>query len=215
MSNHKEGFVLYTGYYASIKTLSNAKLGKLLKIIFEYQIDGTLPNDSIDSDVKMAFGFIQNQFRVDGKKREDFREMQRQKGILSAKKRYGKSVKITSSPSKNLTAVNHGQPRLTYKGKGKGKGKIERANKEFLKKIPNKYMEKYIKDFSLTSDVVIAEGEKAYDWLQSKEKTYKNYSAFFRNWLRNKQEFQKSNTKKKTPMTGSTMTNKELEAKIF
>lgn len=67
----KEGFLLYVGFYESIKHLSDEDLGKLFRLIFHYQTNPENPvSFSVTPAVEMAFNFIKNQFRVDAIKYE-------------------------------------------------------------------------------------------------------------------------------------------------
>jgi hypothetical protein len=68
----KGSFIMYTSFYEPLKMLSEKQLGKLLKAIFEYQING---NIQVDSDIQMAFAFIKNQMDIDeGKYQEKVRK---------------------------------------------------------------------------------------------------------------------------------------------
>jgi hypothetical protein len=102
---NKDGFLLYKQQYKPISKLSNTKLGLLLRSLFEYQIDGTIP--TLPADCEMAYQFIKTQFDIDARKYEAFIELQREKGKKSAASRQGQP-----------TAVNNGQPNQpvsTYK----------------------------------------------------------------------------------------------------
>jgi hypothetical protein len=59
------------------------------------------------------------------------------------------------------------------------------TSKEFFKEIPPLLTGEYIKTFGFSEKLIKSEALKAFDWLESKGKTYKNYKAFFNNWLRN------------------------------
>lgn len=120
MKKAKEGFILYKSFYPPIKNLTNEELGRLFKAIFEYQLKKELPDNSIGLNVKMAFDFFQNQFRLDDAKYERFIEGQRVKGLLSAKKRSAKNHHLGLKKS---TVVDRSQPMSTYKAKAKDKDK--------------------------------------------------------------------------------------------
>lgn len=61
----KESFIIYKSFYEPIKYLNNEQLGKLFRTIFEYQINKT---ENVDDDIRMAFEFFKNQFRLDDEK---------------------------------------------------------------------------------------------------------------------------------------------------
>ena len=65
MSSRKS-FVMYTSMYGPIQHMGDADLGKLLKAIFEYQINGTDP--ATDSSIYIPFQFFRAQFDEDERK---------------------------------------------------------------------------------------------------------------------------------------------------
>lgn len=73
----KESFLIYKSFYEPIKYLSNEKLGKLFRAIFEYQINDIV---YIDEDIRMAFEFFKNQFRIDDEKYQKRIEANRENG---------------------------------------------------------------------------------------------------------------------------------------
>lgn len=86
----KDSFILYKSFYEPIKTLSNEQLGRLFRMIFEYQANAsncyqTLAKDSLASnnendDIKMAFLFIKSQLDLDNKKYNEVVEKRKQAG---------------------------------------------------------------------------------------------------------------------------------------
>lgn len=109
----KDGFLIYKKQYEPIKCLSDEKLGKLFRAIFEYQLTGIEPQ--LEPDCLMAFHFFKSQFGIDDQKYQAFVAKQSAKGKKSAEARSTKS-----------TAVNRGkptQPQSTYKDKVKDKDK--------------------------------------------------------------------------------------------
>jgi hypothetical protein len=92
---------------------------------------------------------------------------------------------VTLSPE-SVTPL--GTKRRQIRNKKEGRKNI---NKKFLRNIPHLTLGEYVKDFAFSPETIKEEGLRAYDWLELKGKNYKNYNAFFRNWLRKKQEFDK------------------------
>lgn len=62
MKEH-DSFIIYKSFYEPIKGMSDEQLGRLLRSIFEWQIDGQ--PGSLAQDIEIAFGFFVNQFKVD------------------------------------------------------------------------------------------------------------------------------------------------------
>lgn len=62
----KESFVLYLSWYETLKSLDNESLGKLFRAIFTYQKNFELPD--LEPELRMAFGFMKNQFDKDREK---------------------------------------------------------------------------------------------------------------------------------------------------
>ena len=73
----KDSFVLYNSFYEPIKALKNEQLGKLLRAIFNYTINGEITQDS---DILIAFMFIKNQLDMDAKKWKDIRQKRSEAG---------------------------------------------------------------------------------------------------------------------------------------
>ena len=76
----KEGFILYTGMYDSIREfLTLDQRGMLMDAIHDYHKDDSEPPR--DSPISMAFSIYKNQFRLDGKKQEKKAEVARINGL--------------------------------------------------------------------------------------------------------------------------------------
>lgn len=54
----KKSFVLYTDNWVTLKHLSNEQLGELMRMLFEYQIEGKAPEPT--NPLFIAFGFIRS-----------------------------------------------------------------------------------------------------------------------------------------------------------
>jgi len=64
----KENFILYNSFYEPIKSLKNEQLGKLLRAIFNYTINGEITQDN---EILVPFMFIKNQIDIDTNKWEE------------------------------------------------------------------------------------------------------------------------------------------------
>ena len=67
-SKKKTSFIIYESFYEPIKSLSDEKMGKLFRAIFEYRINGTT---EVPEDVAIAFSFFKNQLDIDTQKYEE------------------------------------------------------------------------------------------------------------------------------------------------
>jgi hypothetical protein len=61
-------------------------------------------------------------------------------------------------------------------------------SKEYLTSISQEDIKELERLIGVKEERILREAQRAYDWLESKGKRYKNYKAFFRNWLRNTAE---------------------------
>ena len=73
----KDTFVLYNSFYEPIKLLTDEQLGKLLRAIFDYTINGEITQDK---DIMIAFMFIKNQLDMDNAKWEETRKKRSEAG---------------------------------------------------------------------------------------------------------------------------------------
>ena len=67
-SKKKTSFIIYESFYEPIKSLSDEKMGKLFRAIFEYRINGTT---EVPEDITIAFSFFKNQLDIDTQKYEE------------------------------------------------------------------------------------------------------------------------------------------------
>lgn len=74
----RECFLIYKSFYEPIKLFNNEQLGRLFRAIFEYQIS---QNENVDNDIRIAFEFFKNQFRLDNLKYEKICERNKKNGL--------------------------------------------------------------------------------------------------------------------------------------
>ena len=98
----KESFILYNSFYEPIKALKNEQLGKLLRAIFNYTINGEITQDS---EIMVAFMFIKNQIDRDAEKWKDERNKRKEAGRLGGIKRALNQQQKLSSKSKQCLGV--------------------------------------------------------------------------------------------------------------
>lgn len=73
----RDSFVLYTAHYEAIGSMTIEEKGMLLDAVFNYHIDGRLP-EAGNSAVKIAFGFLKSSFDVNNRKYREKSEKNRQ-----------------------------------------------------------------------------------------------------------------------------------------
>ena len=98
----KESFILYNSFYEPIKALKNEQLGKLLRAIFNYTINGEITQDD---EIMVAFMFIKNQLDRDSEKWQDERNKRKEAGRLGGIKRAINQQQKLSSKSKQCLDV--------------------------------------------------------------------------------------------------------------
>jgi len=102
----KKSFVLYCDTYDTLQHLSDEQLGKLTRMIFEYQISGITPETN--NPLFIAFGFIKSSLDRDCVKYEERAERSRENGVkggrpkknLTGKKETQKTQRVISEPKK-------------------------------------------------------------------------------------------------------------------
>lgn len=103
---NKESFVLYTPLLEITKDLSDTKLGKLLRAILKNRTSSYAGSD-LESDVKIAFNFVVNQFRLDDVKYDKFVDKQTDNGKKGGRPKKPKETQKTqaffSKPKKPYT----------------------------------------------------------------------------------------------------------------
>lgn len=130
----KEGFILYKSFYEPIKHLSNEKKGILFSAIFEYQISGE--EIVLPCELKMAFEFFKNQFRLDYQKYEKRVERNKENG------KKGGRPKSENNPNNPLGFY---EPKKADKDKDKEKEK-DKDNVKVVKNIKGEYNNVYLTD---------------------------------------------------------------------
>jgi hypothetical protein len=183
----KESFILYTGFYESIKDLSDTKKGQLLDAIFKDRLGEKVVFNSQQSDIRMAFSFIKNQFRLNDEKYEKICEKNR----LNAKKRWNQNDATASDrmrkDAKHADKDNDNENENDTDNEKKiiyTKKYFKNHSKEILEEARNKYPDKNV-------DIVM---EEFLDGIEIKDYKYKNYKLAYFKWIRNsKHTFNQSN----------------------
>lgn len=106
----KKGFILYNSFYEPIKALKNEQLGKLLRAIFNYTINGEITQDS---DILVAFMFIKNQIDIDTNKWEEERQKRKEAGRLGGIQRaINNKLNLSSNAKQRLDMLSNAKQSL-------------------------------------------------------------------------------------------------------
>lgn len=124
----KEGFLIYTGLYSSIREfLTTEQRGMLFDALHDFQESGTEPPKG--SPIAMAFSIYKNQFRLDDAKHEKKAARARENGQRGGRPKFqGNETEQNpenpvgySETQKTETVIS--KPNESYKEKEKGKEK--------------------------------------------------------------------------------------------
>lgn len=100
----KDSFILYNSFYEPIKSLKNEQLGKLLRAIFDYTINGVITQDN---DIIVAFMFIKNQIDLDTKKWEEEKAKKSEAGKKGMQNRWhNKNNSVITKDNKDNNVIN-------------------------------------------------------------------------------------------------------------
>ena len=98
----KESFILYNSFYEPIKSLKNEQLGRLLRAIFNYTINGEITQED---DIMIAFMFIKGQIDKNTEKWEIEKNKRSEAGRLGGIQRALNQKQKLSSKSKQCLEV--------------------------------------------------------------------------------------------------------------
>lgn len=100
----KDSFILYNSFYEPIKQMKNEQLGKLLRAIFDYTINGEITQDS---EIIVAFMFIKNQIDLDTKKWQDEKVKRSEAGKKGMASRWNnKDNSVITEDNKDNSVIN-------------------------------------------------------------------------------------------------------------
>ena len=103
----KNSFLIYHEYKEHFELLSDEELGRFMRGIMSYEIDGVLPE--FDGMLKMAFSFVRAQLDRDTKKYEEVKGKRSKAGQKSAEQRQTKATCVESdehAPTKATVNVD-------------------------------------------------------------------------------------------------------------
>lgn len=120
----KESFLIYKSFYEPIKSMTDENLGALFRSIFEYQLEKTPCNNA---DVKMAFDFFVNQFRLDEEKYKKTCEARKMAGSVGGKQRVANQANATFAKQIKQKVANQAENE-----KENGNENVKEYSSEFL-----------------------------------------------------------------------------------
>lgn len=191
----KKSFVLYNDSIEQINMLSDEQAGRLLKAIYAYNLDGTVP-DFDDGMVKLMFSFIKNQLDRDSKKWDDICKKRAEAGRKGGKQKKAnakrakqtkanqadndndnENVNVNDNVSDNEKEKEKNNPPESPKGETNpskhGEYRHVLLTQEQYQSLISDYGEKTVSDYIRKID----------EWVQLKGRRYKDYSLAIRNWI--------------------------------
>lgn len=169
----KEGFLIYTGLYASIREfLTQEQKGDFLDALHDYQESGIEPPKN--SPIAMAFSIYKNQFRLDNAKHEKRAEKARLNGAKG-----GRPPKTEQNPENPVGylgfGINPEKPSESYKEKEKEKEKEKDKVKDKEKELSNESIGVGGLSLSKNFDQKIAAWAEAWGTIGQRRKTEESY----------------------------------------
>ena len=197
----KDSFILYNSFYEPIKNLTNEQLGKLLRAVFDYTINGVTTKDN---DILIAFMFIKHQIDLDTKKWEEERKKRSEAGRIGGINRAKNQNQNLSSKIKQCLGV-YKSAKQSQANQGDNvnvnvnvNNKKENNKKKKFGEFDNVLLteEEYTK---LENNNLLTYIEKLSTYLESTGKKYKSHYATILNWSR--KEKQDNNKDEETKLT--------------
>lgn len=171
----KTSFIIYESFYEPIKSLSDEKMGKLFRAIFEYRIKGTT---EVSEDITIAFSFFKNQLDIDTQKYEEVCKKRAISGSTGGKQKVANLANATKCKQKvaNL-ADNDNDNDNEYDNVNENenvKSKKNKTTRTTSKEIEEKLPE-IIKNLNLDEEYV----ELTKSWLKYKKDIKEGYKSEF------------------------------------
>ena len=192
MMDNKKSFVLYNSFYEPLKALKNEQLGKLFRSIFNYTINGEIPQDD---DILIAFMFIKSQIDIDSEKWEETKDKRSEAGRLGGIQRALNQKQTLSSKSKQcLNELSKGKQNQTNQPVNVNVDVNVNDNVNIKEKINKKKKYGSFENVKLSDEEYQKLKDKFNDYeekienlsqyLAMKGDKYKNHYAVILNWSR-------------------------------
>ncbi len=105
MEKERKSFLVYLDYEEQLSDLTDKELGLLLRAMFSYVRDGTMPS-KFKGTLKLAFKFIKSNLDRDNEKWEDIKKKRSSAGKKGMENRWKGDNKITNDNKKYQTITN-------------------------------------------------------------------------------------------------------------
>lgn len=182
--------VLYTSYLERCRRLTDEQFGKLFRFVFQYQIDGELPQID-DVAVSMAFEMIKYDLDVNNQKFEEVCEKRRIAGAKGGQAKATKSKqKLPNATKSKQNIANLAESESDNESDNESESdneKRESKAKRFTPPTVNQ-VEEYCRENNFDIDAQrFVDFYSSKGWMVGKNKM-KDWKASVRNWVRRQDE---------------------------
>ena len=125
----RESFILYKSFYNPISQLTDEQLGRLFRSIYLWQINGEADPEP---DIKVAFGFFINQFRIDNEKYSAKCEQYRENGRMGGRPKKTNRLSENQSVSKKAKKADNDNENDNVNDNEKSSLTLPFADQEFI-----------------------------------------------------------------------------------
>ncbi|MFN7913319.1 MAG: DUF6291 domain-containing protein [Bacteroidota bacterium] len=186
----KKSFLLYCDTYDTIKHLTDDDLGRLMRMIFEYQINNIVPNTK--DPLYIAFGFIRTSMDRDADKWEQRAERARVNGLKGGRPKTNqdgleetqKTHSVISKPTKPVSVSVSVSDSVSVNDNINYKNMDSNQFKQELAKHRGAYSDEMLRQFFIYWSEEDAKGKMRFQL----EKTWSIKGRLVRWQLNNKQE---------------------------
>lgn len=126
----RESFILYKSFYDPISQLTDEQLGRLFRSIYLWQINGEADPEP---DIKVAFGFFINQFRIDNEKYSAKCEQYRENGRMGGRPKKTNRLSENQSVSKKAKKADNDNENENVNDNEKSSLTLPFSDPEFIK----------------------------------------------------------------------------------
>lgn len=182
--------VLYTSYLERCRRLTDEQFGKLFRLVFQYQIDGELPQID-DVAVSMAFEMIKYDLDVNNQKFEEVCEKRRIAGAKGGQAKATKSKQMLPNATKcKQNIANLAESESDNESDNESESDNEKRESKAKRFTPPtvKEVEDYCRENNFDVDAQrFVDFYSSKGWMVGKNKM-KDWRAAVRNWVRRQDE---------------------------
>ena len=187
--DNKNSFILYTNYYEILNGLEDSEMGAIFRAILRYQATGEMSD--LPASLKLAFGFIKNQFDLDEKKYDEFVKKQSENGKKGGRPKNEPEEKenptFFSEPEENPK-----NPTLFLKTQKSLNENVNVNENENVSLSSSQREERFLREgrdisFSIEPDEEISDSERDIleNYVRRKKLATKNVNAYIRKIIAN------------------------------